>query len=55
MKVLYLITRADLGGAQVHLVDLMEGLRDKVEPVLGVGKEGYLTTVAPAGWVFRAM
>ncbi len=46
MKILYLITRADLGGAQVHLVDLIEGLRGKVEPVLGVGEEGYLTGVA---------
>lgn len=46
MKVLYLITRADLGGAQVHLVDLIAGLRGKVQPVLGVGEEGYLTSVA---------
>ena len=42
MKILYLITRADLGGAQVHLLDLLRRLPTTVDPIVGVGEEGYL-------------
>jgi glycosyltransferase involved in cell wall biosynthesis len=43
MKILYLITRADLGGAQVHLLDLLHGLGDFVDATVGVGEEGFLS------------
>lgn len=46
MKVLMLITRAELGGAQCHVVDLLEGLQGKFELHLGTGEEGYLTEAA---------
>jgi glycosyltransferase involved in cell wall biosynthesis len=42
MKILYLITRSDLGGAQVHLLDLLRSLPPTVDPVVGVGEAGYL-------------
>jgi glycosyltransferase involved in cell wall biosynthesis len=41
MKILYLITRSDLGGAQVHLLDLLRSLPPTVDPVVGVGEAGY--------------
>ena len=43
MRVLYLITGAELGGAQVHILDLLRGFENVVEPVVGVGQEGYFT------------
>ena len=43
MKVLYLITRSERGGGQVHLVDLLAGFRRQIDLVVGVGEEGYLT------------
>ncbi len=43
MRILYLITRANMGGAQVHLLDLIRGLKTNVDPVVGVGETGYLT------------
>ncbi|MDQ6706964.1 MAG: glycosyltransferase, partial [Acidobacteriota bacterium] len=46
MKILYLVTRAELGGAQVHVHDLLQGFRDSCELFLGVGEEGYLTEAA---------
>jgi len=46
MKILYLITRADRGGAQVHLLDLLRGLREHVDAAVGVGEEGFLTSEA---------
>jgi glycosyltransferase involved in cell wall biosynthesis len=46
MKILYLITRADLGGAQVHVVDLLKGFRNQCQLVLGVGESGFLTEAA---------
>ncbi|MGI8988240.1 MAG: glycosyltransferase family 4 protein [Bryobacteraceae bacterium] len=46
MKILYLITRAELGGAQVHLHDLLKGFRNSCDLLLGVGEEGYLTEAA---------
>jgi glycosyltransferase involved in cell wall biosynthesis len=43
MRILYLITRADRAGAQLHLVDLINGFAGEVEPIVGVGEEGFLT------------
>ncbi len=43
MKILYVITRADLGGAQTHLIDLLEGLQGRVTPEVIVGEHGFLT------------
>jgi glycosyltransferase involved in cell wall biosynthesis len=42
MKILYLITRAEVGGAQVHLLDLLRGLRDRVDAEVAVGEAGFL-------------
>ena len=36
MRLLYLITRAEPGGAQVHLLELLRGFRDRAELNLGV-------------------
>src|SRR5882724_11303910 len=43
MKILYLLTKADLGGAQVHVLDLLRGLRRETDAVVGVGETGYFT------------
>jgi glycosyltransferase involved in cell wall biosynthesis len=43
MRILYLVTRADLGGAQMHVLDLLRGFENTVQPVVGVGEEGYFT------------
>lgn len=43
MRILYLVTRADLGGAQVHILDLLHGFRNVLEPVVATGEEGYFT------------
>jgi glycosyltransferase involved in cell wall biosynthesis len=43
MRVLYLVTRADLGGAQVHILDLLRGLRNEVNAAVGVGETGFFT------------
>jgi glycosyltransferase involved in cell wall biosynthesis len=48
MRLLYVITRAERGGAQVHVAELLRGFRDRHEPVLAVGEEGYLTETARA-------
>lgn len=39
MKILYLITRAEPGGAQVHLLELIKGFREKAELHLAVGSD----------------
>jgi glycosyltransferase involved in cell wall biosynthesis len=41
MRVLYLLTRADLGGAQIHVLDLLAGFRNVIDPVVAVGEEGF--------------
>lgn len=46
MRILLLITRAELGGGQTHVVDLMRGLREDFDVHLGVGETGYLTEAA---------
>lgn len=43
MRVLYMITRADLGGAQIHVLDLLAGFRNLIDPVVAVGEEGFFT------------
>lgn len=43
MKLLYLITRAEYGGAQTHLLELLEGFRSSFEIHLAAGEEGFLT------------
>jgi glycosyltransferase involved in cell wall biosynthesis len=43
MRILYLVTKADMGGAQVHLLDLLRGFREMLEPVVATGEEGYFT------------
>ncbi len=43
MRILQLITRAELGGAQTHLVDLLAALRPFCEVVVGTGEPGFLT------------
>lgn len=42
MRVLMLITRGEPGGAQVHVRDLVRGLRDRVAFFVGVGEDGFL-------------
>ena len=42
MKILYLITRAERGGGQIHLLDLVRGFAGKIDTAVGVGEEGYL-------------
>lgn len=46
MKILYVITRAERGGAQVHLVDLLTSLPSGYTAVLATGEQGYLTEEA---------
>jgi len=46
MKVLFLITRAELGGAQTHVADLLRGLRSEMDVEVGTGERGYLTQTA---------
>ena len=43
MRVLYLVTKADLGGAQIHILDLLRGFQSVLEPVVAAGAEGYFT------------
>src|SRR5450631_206728 len=42
MRILYLITRAERGGAQVHVLDLIRGLRKNFEIEVAVGEGGFL-------------
>jgi glycosyltransferase involved in cell wall biosynthesis len=42
-RVLYVITRAERGGAQIHLLDLVLGMSKKFELHLATGEEGFLT------------
>jgi glycosyltransferase involved in cell wall biosynthesis len=46
MRVLYLITLAERGGAQVHVADLLRGFSGEFEIALGTGEDGYLCDVA---------
>jgi|SRR5579863_761472 glycosyltransferase involved in cell wall biosynthesis len=43
MKILYVITRSECGGAQVHLADLLTSLPREFEPVVATGeRDGFL-------------
>jgi glycosyltransferase involved in cell wall biosynthesis len=44
--ILQIVTKADLGGAQVHVLDLLRGFQDDFEMVLATGEEGYCTDQA---------
>ncbi len=46
MHILYLITRAEMGGSQTHVVDLLQGFRDQFRLTLATGEEGFLTEAA---------
>ncbi len=46
VKVLYVITRAERGGAQVHLLDLLTNLPPGVRPVIATGENGFLCDAA---------
>lgn len=46
LRILYLITRAEHGGAQVHVLELLRGISHRFEVHLGVGEEGFLTEEA---------
>jgi glycosyltransferase involved in cell wall biosynthesis len=45
-RVLLLITRAELGGGQTHVADLLRGLRGEFDLHLATGETGYLTGIA---------
>jgi glycosyltransferase involved in cell wall biosynthesis len=42
MKVLYLVTKSERGGAQVHVLDLIRALGERVEPIVACGDDGFL-------------
>jgi glycosyltransferase involved in cell wall biosynthesis len=42
VKILYIITRAERGGAQVHLLDLLKNLPSYCQPVVATGEEGFM-------------
>lgn len=42
MKILYLITRAERGGAQVHLLGLIRGFREHCQIEVAAGEDGFL-------------
>lgn len=46
MRILYVITLAERGGAQVHLLELMRNFSRRAEIHLAVGEEGFLTDEA---------
>ena len=48
MRILYVITLAERGGAQVHVADLLRGFAPHHELALAVGEDGYLCDVARA-------
>lgn len=48
MRILYLITTPDHGGAQVNVLDLLSGWSEQAESILATGTEGFLTEEARA-------
>src|SRR5947199_5370044 len=42
MKILYVITRSERGGAQIHLVDVLKNLPSGCRPIIATGESGYL-------------
>lgn len=45
-RVAYLITNSEIGGAQTHVADLLQALRDRVEPMVLAGGAGPLFSTA---------
>lgn len=46
MHILYLITRAEMGGSQTHLLELLRGFRHEFRLSVATGEEGFLTEAA---------
>src|SRR3954452_7854534 len=46
MKILYVITRSERGGAQIHLLDLLKNLPSGCRPMLATEESGYLVDEA---------
>ncbi len=46
MKILYLITRSERGGAQIHLLDVLKNLPSGCRPIVATGEDGYLVEEA---------
>lgn len=46
MHILYLITRAEMGGSQTHLLELLRGFRRDFRLSLATGEDGFLTEAA---------
>lgn len=46
MKILYVITRSERGGAQIHLLDLLKNLPSGCQPTIATGEAGYLVEQA---------
>lgn len=44
--VAYVITRAEIGGGQSHVLDLLDGFRNQIDVHLITGEQGYLTDAA---------
>lgn len=42
-RILYIVTRAERGGAQTHVLDLASALRQEFEVAVATGEEGFLT------------
>lgn len=47
-RLMYIITRAEHGGAQSHVLDLIYGFRNEFDISVGVGEEGFLTEACRA-------
>ena len=41
--ILILITKADIGGAQVHVLEILNRLKSRYHFILATGESGYLT------------
>jgi glycosyltransferase involved in cell wall biosynthesis len=46
MKILYVITRSERGGAQIHLLDVLKNLPSGCQPIIATGEGGYLAEEA---------
>ena len=46
MKILFVITRAERGGAQIHLLDVLSYLPSGCQPIVATGETGYLVEEA---------
>jgi glycosyltransferase involved in cell wall biosynthesis len=46
MKILYVITRSERGGAQIHLLDVLKNLPSGCRPAIATGEAGYLAEEA---------